>query len=149
MLQLADIKFEIDRHIKRVDALLPEMQKYIFLQKIDFENIENVKTIDSFIYRFSKIQDKMGEKLFPAVLDKLQEYKPNMSLVDVLHKLEKIELIISADMWIDFRKLRNELTHDYPNNETEIVEAIMLAVPAYHAMKIIYFKMLDVILRNQ
>jgi len=85
-------------------------------QTEDLDDTEVVKTIDSFIYRFTKIQDKMGEKLFPAILNEFQEYKPNMPLIDVLNKLEKFELIDNVDMWIDFRKLRNNLTHDYPNS---------------------------------
>lgn len=68
MLQLIDIKLEIDRHIKRIEAILPDIQKWLPLQTEDLDNTEIVKTIDSFIYRFTKIQDRMGEKLFPAVL---------------------------------------------------------------------------------
>ena len=74
MLQLIDIKWEIDRHIKRIEAILPDIQNWLPLQKEDLDDTEKVKTIDSFIYRFTKIQDKMGEKLFPAVLKEFQEY---------------------------------------------------------------------------
>jgi len=143
MLQLIDIKWEIDRHIKRIEAILPDIQNWLPLQKEDLDDTEKVKTIDSFIYRFTKIQDKMGEKLFPAVLKELQEYKPNMPLIDVLNKLEKFELIDNVDMWIDFRKLRNNLTHDYPDNEAEIIETINLSITTYLKMKNIYLKMLN------
>jgi len=144
MLQLIDIKLEIDRHIKRIEAILPDIQNWLPLQKEDLDNTEIVKTIDSFIYRFTKIQDKMGEKLFPAVLKELQEYKPNMPLLDILNKLEKFELIDSVDMWIDLRKLRNHLTHDYSNHEAEIIETINLSITAYFKMKAIYFNLLNV-----
>ncbi|MDM8567354.1 hypothetical protein QUF74_17105 [Candidatus Halobeggiatoa sp. HSG11] len=139
---LPQIKLEIDRNIKRIDAILPDIQSWLPLKTEDLNDTEIVKTIDSFIYRFTKIQDKMGEKLFPAVLKELQEYKSNMPLIDVLNKLEKLELIDNVDTWIDFRKLRNSLTHDYPNNETEIIEAINLSITAYFKMKDIYIKML-------
>ena len=46
-------------------------------------------------------------------------------------------------MWIDFRKLRNNLTHDYPNNEAEIIETINLSITIYLKMKNIYIKMLN------
>ena len=85
----------------------------------------------------------MGEKLFPAVLNEFQEYKSNMPLIDVLNKLEKFELIDSADMWIDVRKLRNNLTHDYPNNEDDIIEAINLSITTYLKMKKVYTQMLN------
>ena len=45
-------------------------------------------------------------------------------------------------MWIDFRKLRNNLTHDYPDNEAEIIETINLSITTYFKMKNIYLKML-------
>ena len=44
---------------------------------------------------------------------------------------------------IDFRKLKNNLTHDYPNNEAEIIETINLSITTYFKMKSIYLKMLD------
>jgi len=142
MTTLKEIKAELDIHFKRVDAILPEIKSYLPLRASDFENIEKTKTIDSFIYRFAKIQDKMGEKLFVLALRSLLEYKSGMALIDVLNKLEKLELIRSADEWIDFRKLRNSLTHEYPNNEDEILEAISLSIEAYREMKNIYMGIL-------
>ena len=121
---------------------MPELKSYLPLEDEDFDNIEKIKTIDFFIYRFIKIQDKMGEKLFPAVLAKLLEYNNEMALIDVLHKLEKLCLINSTDQWIIYRKLRNTLTQEYPNHYDEVVEAISLAVGAYEEMKKIYNVML-------
>jgi hypothetical protein len=37
------------------------------------ENPEIMETIDSFIFRFTKMQDTMGQKLFPLVLEALEE----------------------------------------------------------------------------
>jgi len=143
-MKLEDIQAEIDLHIKRVNAILPDIESWLPLKNKDFENTEKIITIDSFIYRFIKIQDKMGDKLFPLVLQKLQEYKYNMSLIDVLNKLERLELIKNTDEWIEFRKLRNSLTHDYPNNEDEIIEALNLAVDVFKKTMIIYFNMLNI-----
>jgi hypothetical protein len=47
MLQLIDIKHEIDRHIKRIDAILPDIQNWLPLEKQDFDDTEKVTTIDS------------------------------------------------------------------------------------------------------
>jgi hypothetical protein len=138
MTTLQQIKDELDIHFKRVDNILPEVESYLPFTIDDFENTEKIKTIDSFIYRFTKIQDKMGEKLFPKVLQELQEYKNNMAFIDILNKLERLELIDSSDEWIDFRKFRNNLTHEYPNNEEDIVEAINLLIDVYKKIKNIY-----------
>ena len=142
MITTQQIKDEIDIHFKRVDAILPEVKSYLPFENDDFDNIEKIKTIDSFIYRFSKIQDKMGDKFFPAILRELQEYKNNMALIDILNRLEKLELLKNSNDWIDYRKLRNSLTHEYSNNTDEIIEAINLSINVYKDMKNIYIKML-------
>lgn len=103
-----------------------------------FENFETIKTIDSFIYRFSEIQDYMGEKFFPAVLDNLDEYKSFLSFKDILNKLEKLELLESAAQWMSYREIKNTLTHEYPDNENDIIEGIKLAVNAYEKITKIY-----------
>ena len=142
MITIQQIKDELDIHFKRVDAILPEVKSYLPFKNDDFDNIEKIKTIDSFIYRFSKIQDKMGDKFFPAILRELQEYKNNMALIDILNRLEKLELLKNSNDWIDYRKLRNSLTHEYLNNTDEIIEAINLSINVYKDMKNIYIKML-------
>ncbi len=135
---------EIKIHIERIEAILPEIEKWLPLSNDDFNDIEKVKTLDSFIFRFIKIQDIMGRKLFPLVLRYLQEYDETMSLLDILNKLEKLEIIDSTDKWIDYRNLRNSLTHEYPGNEDEIVRAIPLAIVSYKEMKLIYDKIVRI-----
>ncbi len=140
---LEQIRKELDIHFIRIDAILPELTSYLPLKESDFQEIEKIKTIDFFIYRFTKIQDRMGEKLFPLILKELHEYKTSMSLIDVLHRLEKLELLESSDIWIDYRKLRNALTHEYPDNEDEMIESIALAIDVYGDLKKIYTKLLN------
>jgi len=142
MIIIKQIKDELDIHFRRIDMILPEVKSYLPFKNDDFEDIEKIKAIDSFIYRFTKIQDKMGDKFFPSVLRELQEYKSSMALIDVLHKLERLELLENSDDWIDYRKLRNALTHEYPNNSQEVIEAINLSIEVYEKIKIIYKKML-------
>jgi hypothetical protein len=48
-----------------------------------------------------------------------------------------------ADIWIDYRKLRNTLTNEYPDNEDEMIESIVLVIEVYESLKEIYAKMLD------
>lgn len=103
-----------------------------------FANIENIKTIDGFIYRFSKIQDMMGEKLFPAYLTVIEEYNPSMPLIDILNKLAKFKIINSENDWKYFRKLRNILTHEYPDNEDDLIQGIKEALLVYPKVKAIY-----------
>ncbi len=95
------------------------------------DDFDKVKVIDSFIFRFIKIQDLMGNKLFREVLNDLGEYESSMSMLDVLDKLEKLELIPSAMLWMDYRNLRNVLTHEYPDNRDELIEGVKLALHVF------------------
>ena len=71
-------------------------------------------------------------------MKELLEYRDNMSLRDVLNRLEKLEIIDSAQEWIEFRKVRNAATHEYPDNEDEVIEAINNMLAAYKKIKLIY-----------
>lgn len=73
----------------------------------------------------------MGDKLFKVFLDNIGEYKDSMSLLDVVDKLEKFEIIEDAYSWMEYRKLRNKLTHEYPNNEQDIIDGIVLAMEVF------------------
>jgi len=124
---LTEMLETVDLHLKRANATSEDI-KNIDLNKDVFDDKENVKTIDAFIYRFVKLQDYMGEKLFKELLKSLLEYKDNMSMLDVLDKLEKLEIIKSSDRWLDYREIRNKLTHEYPDNKDEIIDGIKISL---------------------
>ncbi len=120
-----------DLHISRGKNAKDEIIKWGELSPQVFNDAEKVKTLDSFIYRFIKLQDLIGQKLFRSYLDTVGELQDDMSFLDVLDKLEKLHIIGESDQWFSFRRLRNELTHEYPDNEAEILEGIILALDAF------------------
>lgn len=71
---------------------------------------------DQFIARFSKLQDTMGAKLFPAVLDLTGEQGDLAAFIDKLNRLEKIGAIPSTKQWLKLREMRNQFAHDYPED---------------------------------
>jgi len=133
-----DIIQKVELHKKRAKLALEEIILWKTLDSDIFEDFEKIKTIDTFIYRFIKLQDLMGEKLFKIFLDSIGEYKDSMSLLDILDKLEKFELIDDANNWMQYRKLRNQLTHEYPNNEQDIIDGIVIAIEVYAKIDIIF-----------
>ncbi|NOQ29778.1 MAG: hypothetical protein GQ570_01515 [Helicobacteraceae bacterium] len=133
-----DIIKKVELHKKRAKAALNEIQTWTTLDCEIFENFEKVKTVDSFIYRFIKLQDIMGEKLFKTFLDEIGEYKDDMSLLDILDKLEKFNILDNPIRWMEYRKLRNKLTHEYPNNEEDVIEGIALAIEVFNEIEIIF-----------
>lgn len=136
---MQEIIDKINLHKSRAKLAQKEIRAFDNELSVEiFEDFEKVKTIDTFIYRFIKFQDMMGEKLFRYFLDELGEYKESMSLLDILDKLEKLGFIDDAMQWMQYRKLRNKLTHEYPNNEDEIVEGITLALQTFDEMEAIF-----------
>ncbi|MGC9287107.1 MAG: hypothetical protein ACP5E7_06110 [Hydrogenobaculum sp.] len=98
------------------------------IESLEAEDYEATKTIDAFVLRFTKLQDHMGQKLFKAFLDKIGEYKDNMSFIDILDRLEKLSIINSTDEWLEMRSLRNRMTHEYPNELYKIKLEINIAI---------------------
>ena len=68
-----------------------------------------VQDIDQFVLRFGKLQDVLGTRLFPALLDALQEPYEDRPMLDKLNRLEKLGLLESAEAWEKLRALRNHI----------------------------------------
>lgn len=90
------------------------------VQDIDFS-----ERVDAFVARFGRLQDLLGDKLLPAWLKAMQE--PPAPVLDNLNKAEKFGLLPSADQWLALRRLRNQLVHEYLQNEDELFDALQAA----------------------
>jgi hypothetical protein len=113
---------------------------------IDFlENVNNRRLANSFLFYFAKLQDKIGAKLFKKVLYELGEIDsfaiPFRDVLDILEKLE----ILKADEWLLIREIRNELSHDYPDDIGESIENLKLAIKFFPKILEIYKKLKDTI----
>ena len=97
-------------------------------KKISQLKKEEITFIDQFIYRFSKLQDALGQKLFKTVLINLDEEVTNKSSIDIFNRLEQLEIIKDYDKWKLLRDLRNELAHEYEEDEHEAAEKINLII---------------------
>ncbi len=87
-----------------------------------------VAALDQFAYRFVRLQDTLGGRLFRRLLvEHFGEPYEDSSLRDVLDRLEKLGVIASAERWGQFRAMRNALAHDYPETAEEKAAAIELA----------------------
>jgi len=115
-------------HLERLERATDEIKRMGKLEDVDIEDFEIIKTIDTFIFRFMKLQDYMGYKLFKSFLIETGDYRDDMSFIDMLDKLEKLKIIDSAENWIKLRKLRNKLAHEYPDELEEILADIKEAL---------------------
>ena len=65
---IEDIIEKVSLYRQRTKIALLEIEGWDRLNEKDFEDFEKIKTIDTFIYRFIKLQDITGEKLFKVFL---------------------------------------------------------------------------------
>ena len=117
-------EFEVcDKHILRVDEALRGLRVDfpITLDVYQSFDSDQIRCIDQFIFRFSKLQDAIGAKIFRFTLEILDEDVTSLPMRDILNRLERFNIIPSADEWIYIRELRNEIAHDYPLYDDEIV----------------------------
>jgi hypothetical protein len=116
-LKLLQTLEECNKHIKRMLYAYRKMTKFMPLDAIKYDHLteEQVESVDQFIFRFSKLQDAMGERLFRGVLIFLAEEVKNKPFLDLLNRLEQLEIIESKDEWLFLRTLRNALSHEYFN----------------------------------
>ena len=140
------INDELKRHFVQIDNVIEDIENWMPLSDKDFEDKIKISEIDSFIFRYSKIQDKIGTKFFPLVLEVLGEYDEQLAFIDILNKLEKLGLIESAEVWFEYSELRNQLTHEYPNEIDDIKQELEKAVIYYDKIKNTYFKIAEKIL---
>ncbi len=126
-------------HLKRAKFIFDQLNQITIAENL-FLDEEKIVKIDSFIFRFLKLQDFMGQKLFKYILKATNDYQDEMSMLDILDKLEKMNLIPCSENWISYKKVRNELTHEYPNNQTIIIEGIKVAMKQFLEIEEILLK---------
>ena len=120
ILKLLEINFErLDYAYSRIELLLP-----FNVSRITNLEADQISFIDQYIFRFSKIQDIMGEKLFRLILEAVEERIESLAYIDILNKLEQLEVLPDKTKWLYLRKLRNEVSHEYPMVDEEAVVAL-------------------------
>jgi hypothetical protein len=120
---------ECERHLERLryaasrgKALFPlSAESYLALSDPE------VAILDQMLFRFGKLQDAMGQRLFSAILAAGQELRDDETFLDKLNRLEKLGALPSAIEWIKLRDLRNNAMHEYPD-EPEINAASLSEV---------------------
>jgi hypothetical protein len=116
--KLDAIIFECKTHSLRITKALKNVEEMFPLSPKNYTalNDESIEHIDQLVYRFTKLQDALGAKLFPLVVSFLREDSRTLTIIDVLNELEKREIIHSAEEWMALREIRNQIAHDYEND---------------------------------
>ena len=117
-----------DLHHQRMMFAFESIEKYFPLTEIKLSQIVDIELalFDQLIYRFSKLQDIMGSRLFKQLLELLEEDISGLPFLDILYKMEKLNLIERAKDWITLRQTRNTVSHEYPFYKEIQVEELNL-----------------------
>jgi len=109
-------------HIDRLKEILIYLESFY---PLDYDSLEDIDLdrLDAFVFRFSKLQDLLGAKIFREYLEEVNFPTQDKNFLILLKELNK-EGIIDIDKWAEFRGIRNSIAHDYPYDESEKIEAI-------------------------
>jgi hypothetical protein len=119
----------LQKQLQKVQNHFDALTAYsTFVEEMNFDfseeafnglDIPQKAVLEAYLKRFASLQDFLGAKVFKSLLDVSGISYSKMS--EVLTLIEKEE-IIDLDIWIEFRNIRNNLEHDYPD---ELEEALM------------------------
>lgn len=136
---------ENDSHIQRLKRSKELLADFFPLDVQNFTHLseEQIEHIDQFIYRFSRLQDSMGTRLLPAIYSWLENSTQPLPFLDIINRLEKLQLIDDAQQWQFFRNLRNNLAHDYPESLEQTVNTLNLLYQKIDLLQSMYLKIRD------
>lgn len=118
---------ECDKHVQRMNHAYTKMALFMPLDISRYNQLseDEVEHIDQFLFRFAKLQDAMGEKLFILMLEFLEEENPKSKpFIDTLNRLEQLGLLEDKNTWLELRKIRNNIAHQYEDDPKQASEAL-------------------------
>lgn len=116
---------EAIKHIERLEAAQKTLSRLYPLDQIKLDNLspEEMDKLDVLAFRFAKLQDLLGSKIFREYLSILEFPVEGKNFLTLLKELDK-EQIVDLDIWSEFRAVRNNISHDYPYDNSEKIDAV-------------------------
>lgn len=133
--------FECNKHAQKIEVAQKHLSPFMPLSVECYQNLSEIDTsfIDQLIYRFSKLQDTLGEKIFPSILILTHEDVKKKTFIDILNRLEELE-VVTKNEWLKLREMRNEIAHEYSFNTEEVVDSIVIIYTISSQLLYIYRK---------
>ena len=135
---VVDFKKIADIHADRLKASHDEALKFMPLTASKFAELTTLQDafLDMMTTRFSKLQDIIGARIFPLILEILGE--DAATFIDKLNKLEKLDYISDVDWWMELRELRNQITHDYPDDYEILSKHFCALITSVHELLVFW-----------
>lgn len=119
----------LKRVVRKESRYLILTDERLFADLLEPAGLEHVlqdsvlaERLDAFVSRFGRLQDTLADKLLPALLDASAE--PRGAAIDNLDRAEKLGWLSSADQWLDMRKLRHQMVHEYIEDKVILMNAL-------------------------
>lgn len=131
--------YECDKHVEKLNDAKEYLLKDMPLTLEEYLKIDKIQSsfIDQLNFRFTKLQDTIGESILKGILIVSQEDVKKMTFLDILNRLEGLE-IIDKNEWINLREVRNEIAHEYSFNQDEVVDSINLIYDKSDELIVVY-----------
>ena len=128
----------VDRFLQTLDIVCREGKQLsyswqrLYSHSIDaawVRELENkpevAERLEAFVSRYRRLQDTIADKLLPRWLLALAE-TPG-SQIENLNRAERLGVVDDVAQWLESRKLRNRLVHEYIESTESFAEALTLA----------------------
>ena len=97
---------------------------HLLLQQFEF-SFEELESIDSLTSKFSRTSDTYFHKVLRSIWMLLRE--DTVPLIDLLNRLEKLMIIVSAEELLQMRHIRNQISHEYlPEAVPELAKEVVV-----------------------
>ena len=115
---------EAKKHIEKIKSAKDVLDKKMPLDMESFQNLSEreLDKLDILVFRFSKLQDLLGQKIFRYILD-YSGFSINTSFINILSELERSGFL-EVDKWRALRDARNIIAHEYPNEEEIMIDEL-------------------------
>jgi hypothetical protein len=96
--------YECQRHVEKITVSRNYLFPFMPLSVESYLNLNDIDMsfIDQLTFRFLKLQDSMGEKIFPYILYLSKEDVKKKTFIDILNRLEELEVLDKTE-WLKLR----------------------------------------------
>ncbi len=115
-------------HLQRLHYAANQLADFfpITVDKYNSFSEATIGHFDQLVFRFTKLQDEIGNTTFRLLLEFFEEDIANKPFRDILNILERLQIIDLSDDWLIMREIRNDLAHEYPMMHDETIEKLNL-----------------------